>query len=1112
LLGGFGPLATPGLATEPDMEADEDSGNLYVANGAQLLGYSAVPAPLPSPFPIAAPGGNGNEWKAVAVDVEGRVWGADFRGVVHELSPSGAELNPPGLDLSGSAALAGKAVRSLDLDAHGDLYLAGNNGVWKLPAPAYDSPVEVDPAPAAAIAVDRSSGDLYVAHEGEIERYGPDGGLIENFPATASGSNFKGIAVDEASKDVYAYDRGTNRIFAFKALTLPDLNTGPLGDLTETSATLHGTVSPDGLALSGCKFEWVSEAAFNESGFSNPAPVHEHECEPPFGSIPTSGESAVSAPATGLTVGTRYRFRLSASNENGTNSSASVPFALAKPGVETVGSPIRTATTARLDSRIDPHGIPTEYHFEYIPGAAYQANLGAGHEGFQGAESSTTEAAGAGGLVVLASAELEGLSPATTYHYRAIADNGAFGGPATGLGRTLTTRATDSPPSHGPYPGPAGSDRAWEQVNLPDTGGNPVQGAAGIATGGDAAVYRVFGGTPVSEGGTLYDYLFARRAPNGPDGHPAEGWRTESVYPTRTQAPFSNWFPPSGDEGLSTLLAVNVAGGAGGGFAVWRIPTADGAPAKIYEAPSEANGHFFAFSEDGSRALMLLTGKHLDPAHESPGGVSQLYDVSSGTPQMVLLPGNKVPTCGTSTGQSLFSLHVNWTARPTHWISADGKRAFFPNSCEAGTPHLYMRDSEAGTATRVDGPPPATLSGPLGPDCPGAMIRSTPSALYLWTQSRLAEGDTAIAGACASSPDEFTEGGDVYRYALAAGEYQCLTCVAPGGRAANVIPGTGAEGAARAIAVAPKGPRLYFTTRSQLLPGAAEGGTPAIYLLDTETDQLAYVGPVGVGDRVGEDPGGNFDHEGTAISPDGRFLVFRSAAAGLDQLTDSDNGNTSQDYLYDDAERSLVCVSCPADGSAPRGPAAKGVQGIETELGPGLTSVAGEGSGEFAGAFAFATPTALVGADQNTAAAGQPLFAGQDVYEWRDGRALLVSDGLTGWPGEEVAPTVDAISPDGRNVFFTEAAQLTPDAIDGYKRLYDARVGGGIDFPEEPKPCALDVCQGTLQGTPEEASPGSGSFQGAGNEAPQAFPRKPPHKHKKHRRHHRPKPKRGGGR
>jgi hypothetical protein len=91
---------------------------------------------------------------------------------------------------------------------------------------------------------------------------------------------------------------------------------------------------------------------------------------------------------------------------------------------------------------------------------------------------------------------------------------------------------------------------------------------------------------------------------------------------------------------------------------------------------------------------------------------------------------------------------------------------------------------------------------------------------------------------------------------------------------------------------------------------------------------------------------------------------------------------------------------------------------------------------------------------------------------------MLITDGLTAW---QFPPGVSGFSPSGRDLYFTAAARLTPDALDAYNRIYDARLGGGIDFPEVPKPCPLEVCQGTPKGAPEEQAPGSGSFAGPGN-------------------------------
>ena len=132
------------------------------------------------------------------------------------------------------------------------------------------------------------------------------------------------------------------------------------------------------------------------------------------------------------------------------------------------------------------------------------------------------------------------------------------------------------------------------------------------------------------------------------------------------------------------------------------------------------------------------------------------------------------------------------------------------------------------------------------------------------------------------------------------------------------------------------------------------------------------------------------------------------------------------------------------------------------------------------GDFAFSTTEALVGADQNTTGVGQNPLSGTDLYEWRDGRLFLVTDGLTNWPPSE-QPILNGVSPSGQDVFFTAPIQYTQDALDAYNRLYDARVGGGFEFPPPPKPCPLEVCQGTPKGAPEEQASGTSNFSGTGN-------------------------------
>jgi hypothetical protein len=358
-----------------------------------------------------------------------------------------------------------------------------------------------------------------------------------------------------------------------------------------------------------------------------------------------------------------------------------------------------------------------------------------------------------------------------------------------------------------------------------------------------------------------------------------------------------------------------------------------------------------------------------------------------------------------------------------------------------GTYQLYVRDLQSETTHQISsGPQPE-------------FIRSTSDAAFFTTQGTLVAGDHG--------------GNDVYRYDLDDESLSCLTCV-------SELPANVEGESSSLVAVSDDGSRLYFRSSSRLLPGV---GGPSIYRLDVASRDLAYVGPATVFTQTGD-----LNRNGNALNRDGSVFIFRSGAAGLNSVNGPRNGGTTQLYRYDDDNRSLVCLSCPADGSPPRGTVPQELSNNAAEAGPNLSPLSS------AGDIAFATPTALVAADQNTARPGQLAATGIDIYEWRDGRLLLVTDGLAvsqanpnGVGGSR--PVVSGMTPSGRDIFFTQAAQLTPDAIDSYYRLYDARIGGGFDFLPPPPPCALEACQGTPKGAPEEAAPGSLGFAGAGNQA-----------------------------
>jgi PKD repeat protein len=85
----------------------------------------------------------------------------------------------------------------------------------------------------------------------------------------------------------------------------PTVTTGSASSVTASSATLAGSVNPNGETVSECKFEYGPTAAYGSSA----------AC----GSLPGSGSSAVavSAAPSGLSANTTYHYRLVAGNKGG---------------------------------------------------------------------------------------------------------------------------------------------------------------------------------------------------------------------------------------------------------------------------------------------------------------------------------------------------------------------------------------------------------------------------------------------------------------------------------------------------------------------------------------------------------------------------------------------------------------------------------------------------------------------------------------------------------------------------------------------------------------------------------------------------------------------------
>jgi hypothetical protein len=928
---------------------------------------------------------------------------------------------------NGATPLSGGAGASVATTTQGQSGLVESSG----------DPLAVDPDSDGA---GPDTDILYAVRGAVIQQFGPlnQPGLLappsaedDRHGDNGAFSSPDGLAVEPPTGRLYAAtlqgSAGPGVYVLDNAGPPPTATLDSVDGVTADSAELHATIDPNGppatryhVEYSTDGVDWLSTPEVLVGAQETPQAVDIHLEPLPIGLAPN----------------TFYHVRVAAGRNFATPIvTGELTFTTlgAPPLVETAGAPVRTTTTAQLNGRVTPMNSATTYRFEYGTDETY-------------GQSTPSMPAGSGELTQLVAEQIEGLTPDTTYHYRLVAENGV-GSPAMGADMTVHTRASNQVPGQSDeFPGPPGSDRAWEQASIGDSSGNPVGFGEGFSDDGNRAAYSIFGGTPISSTGSLLSIYFSERTPSG--------WQTSLITPPRDQLAGPFWWGAIGPGDLSTMITLNEGDDLGTRESeIWRLTPGSG-PTMLQRVPGQLGEGSYAVSADGSRVLAFLGGGTLDPAYPAAAAKGNIYDIGSATPQLIsLLPGNVVSPCGAPQSFAL-------GRQESHWISDDGTLAFFESRsaapCEGGSPsQLYLRDIVAGQTKLLSGPP---LS---GPDCGGNLIKATPDAAFFATKSRLDPADTQSASC---------SGNDVYRYDLSDGSLKCVTCVIAGFDV-NVVENFGPV----QIAVSDDGSRVYFTTFNRLLPGAPPDGQRGIYRVDVQSGNLAYVAPILSGD-IGT------AQDAAELSTDGSTLAFSSKLASLNPLGGTaDNGGSTQYYRYDDDDRSLICTTCPQDGSPPVGELKSGLH--ISKINPGVNRHALSADGE---TFAFATPTPLLGADQNTPGPGHSANSGMDIYEWRDGRHLLITDGLTNWT-EEVAskevefPVVEGVTPSGNDIFFTATAAYTPDAPDALTRLYTARIGGGIHFPKPPPPCPLEVCQGIPKGAPEEQEPASGNFSGTGN-------------------------------
>lgn len=237
---------------------------------------------------------------------------------------------------------------------------------------------------------------------------------------------------------------GTDQVFTTTNGPTPKAVTGAATEQTLTSASLAGTVDPEGAPLSECLFRYLPLSTWRGHGFEVVTFLSWRlerigvtvPCEESLGEIGSGTEPvAVHAKVSGLEPGP-YVWRVEADNQY-EEGLTGLPASFGPPGPFTEGASGITATEATLEGIVTKFSPDSaEYRFEYR----------AGSEWLQTPWTQITAA----GIDNEASAALTCLRPSTEYHYRLVAANQA--GALAGEEKTFTTAA--GTPACLPPPGP----------------------------------------------------------------------------------------------------------------------------------------------------------------------------------------------------------------------------------------------------------------------------------------------------------------------------------------------------------------------------------------------------------------------------------------------------------------------------------------------------------------------------------------------------------------------------------------------------------------------------------------------------------------------------------
>lgn len=910
-----------------------------------------------------------------------------------------------------------------------------------------------------------------------------------------------------------------------------------------TSVVLAGELDPEGGRPTKYHFEYVDQHSFEtEGGFKSahtkettggevaiapgtPA-VEEQElfslhttgetpigCAEPLSETGHPGETEIQA-GNCLSPETTYRFRLVADNPEGKAEPVEGQFQTRAP-LEILEAWASEPTTdgARLSARVDPLGLPTSGFFEYVDQETFEA------DGFAEAKQVPDVLDGASpldfgsGAASARSVSLGGLVPGRTYRYRLVADDPLLPSPVLGSEGAVRpfAKPAQAPCRNDEFRSGAGAlladCRAYEMVSPLDKNNGDIVPLGEFTTNVPAALNEssVSGGrvsytTATAFGDTQSapfsaEYV-AERGGDGWESHSIDSPKSNPVVdiPTQIQTEFRLFSPDLCEVWQRTVADPPLTADAVAGYPnIYRRTDQSCGGAPDYEAlttvtPPDTNGEHYSLLElqgvsadDGVAVYAapdnLAVGAAPQPVSCTNIGEScqlRLYEKRPGQePKFVcFLPDGEAlgASCGAGSGgdQDGKNLYGN----EHNAISTDGQRIYW-----SGGGKVYLR---------VDGTETLAVS------AAGETLSGTSASTFLGASS---DGATAVfltekAGGAVADLYEFDEQSETTKLI-----------------AHKVVGFAG---------MSEDGSRVYFastevlTTEPNSTGRKAQAGEPNLYLAEGESTRFVAtltkaeletpfsavrLEPIQRMSRVGGGADGSRLAFITTTSPTGYDNTDVSSPEGCGEAHPQGICD-AEVFLYDattnEGKGRLVCVSCNPSGARPVGEDIKKRNHISNRSLYAAAEFPAWENNLYASRVLsvngrrlfFESSDALSPVDTNGVT---------DVYEWEetgegtctqgsssyapesDGCVDLVSSGKSA----RESTFLDADS-SGKNVFFTTLSSLVSQDY-GLVDVYDARENGGFAPPPPAKvECEGEACQSAPE-APNDSTPSSGVFEGAGN-------------------------------